>query len=76
MSMTALKTINWKRGAFVVTSFIVTSSLALWAWNTVAGVVGAPSAQYKHVLAALLLLALMRLTLAWPRHRQRGGSPG
>lgn len=76
MRMTAYKSINWKHGAVVVTSFIVTTSLALWGWNTVAELVGAPSAQYKHVIAAVLLLALVRLTLLWPRHRQRAGGPG
>ena len=67
MRFTTNQTMNWKCGAFLATGFIVVSSLGLWAWNTVAGLVGAPDAQYKHIIAAMLLLFVTRLILAWPR---------
>jgi hypothetical protein len=37
---------------------------ALWSWNTLAELFGAPEAQFRHVIAALVLLATLRLFTA------------
>ena len=34
---------------------------SLWSWNTLAELVGAPQAQFRHVVAALILLATLRI---------------
>jgi hypothetical protein len=39
------------------------AALGLWSWNTLAGLFGAPEAQFKHAVAALALLVIARLAL-------------
>ncbi len=35
----------------------------LWSWNTLAELFGAPEAQFRHVVAVLVLLATLRLVM-------------
>lgn len=47
----------------------------LWSWNTLAELSGAPEAQFRHAIAALALLATLRLAIphrrtAFRRHRR------
>jgi DNA-binding MarR family transcriptional regulator len=47
----------------------------LWSWNTLAELFGAPEAQFRHAIAALALLATLRLAIphrrtAFRRHRR------
>ncbi len=51
---------------------------ALWSWNTIAELFGGPTAQLKHVLAAVILVAIVSRTFVWgsrvhqhPRHLAR-----
>jgi len=44
--------------------------IGLWSWNTLAGLFDAPTAQYKHALAVLALLAIVRIAVL-PRRRER-----
>ena len=44
------------------------AATGLWSWNTLAGLFGAPEAQIRHAVAALALLAIVRLAL---RRRRR-----
>lgn len=46
----------------------IVMATALWSWNTLASLFGAPEAQLKHAVAALALLAIVRLTLRRRRH--------
>ena len=46
----------------------VTVLISLWSWNTLAELFGAPQAQFRHVVAAVLLLAMLRLATG-RRHR-------
>lgn len=48
--------------------FILLSILALWSWNTLAGLFEWPVAQYKHVLAALGLLLVIRFGVFQQKH--------
>ncbi len=41
--------------------FVLVSVMALWSWNTISELWGLPHAQYKHVVAAFILL----LTIRW-----------
>jgi len=43
--------------------FVLLTIVSLWSWNTLAGLFDWPTAQYKHVLAALGLLLVMRFGL-------------
>ena len=38
----------------------VTVLISLWSWNTLAELFGAPQAQFRHVVAVVLLLAMLR----------------
>ena len=38
--------------------------MGLWSWNTLAELLGAPEAQLRHAVAALALLATLRLALS------------
>jgi predicted benzoate:H+ symporter BenE len=41
--------------------------MGLWSWNTLAELFGAPEAQLRHAVAALALLATLRLALSQRR---------
>lgn len=60
-------------GALVAIAVI--AAIGLWSWNTLAELFGAPEAQFKHALAALALLSLLRLATrrryARIRHHRR-----
>lgn len=47
----------------------------LWSWNTLADLLGAPAAQFRHAVAVLVLLAALRLLITRRhgavRHRPR-----
>jgi hypothetical protein len=60
-----LKQFNWKKATSLTLGFILVAVLGLWAWNTLSELYGGPVAQYKHVVAALILLFLVR----WPSLR-------
>jgi hypothetical protein len=49
----------------------------LWSWNTLAAMFGAPQAQFRHVVALLVLLTALRgLVLPAARHAGRHGRQG
>jgi hypothetical protein len=51
------------------------SIAGLWAWNTLAGLFGGPSAGFVHALAALVLLAIVRAAFTGRRrHRALQGN--
>ena len=43
--------------------FALLSAAALWSFNTIAEFHGAPAAQYKHAIAAIVLLFVVKLSL-------------
>ncbi len=43
--------------------FALLSVAALWSFNTIAEFLGAPAAQYKHAIAAIALLFVVKLSL-------------
>jgi uncharacterized membrane protein YuzA (DUF378 family) len=57
------------------------ATIGLWSWNTLAELFGAPEAQFRHVAAAFVLLALLRRSLQprrWLRRhvaRRPGSAP-
>lgn len=61
----------WKPVAAAAATLTALTIVMLWSWNTLVPLTGAPEAQLKHVLAALLLLGLARRCLAGPRRRYR-----
>lgn len=70
MNTETIRQFNWQHAALVVVTLLVTTVFGLWAWNTVSELFNGPVAQYKHVVAALILLAIVR----WPFSRaERGG---
>jgi hypothetical protein len=42
----------------------VASVATLWSWNTIAELLGGPTAQFKHVVAAAFLLVFIRWAIA------------
>lgn len=65
--------------SFAAAALIVAILIAvLWSWNTLAGLYGAPLAEFKHVVAAGVLLGVLRTAINannW-RDRRRGGHHG
>lgn len=66
-----MKHINAKTIAIAIAVFAATSIALLWSWNTLAGLAGGPAAEFRHVLAALFVLAALRAFMTPRRHRQR-----
>ena len=53
-------------------AFAAIITIGLWSWNTLAELFGAPEAQFKHAVAAIALLTLLRYSLRprrWPSRR-------
>jgi hypothetical protein len=44
----------------------------LWSWNTLAELFNAPHAQFRHVIATLVLLLSLRWVLLPDRHGKKG----
>ena len=65
------------RTGFIVTVIIASllvSVIGLWSWNTLAGLFDWPTAQYKHAIAALFFILILRFGLFHKhgrRHRHR-----
>lgn len=51
-------------------ALLAISITGLWAWNTLAALFDAPAAEFRHVLAFLALLAIVRFTIVPQRHRR------
>jgi hypothetical protein len=65
MNTEVLKQFDWKHAAKFCVTFLLITVFGLWAWNALCELYSGPVAQYKHVVAALLLLAILR----WPLQR-------
>jgi hypothetical protein len=65
MNTEVIKQFDWKHAAKLSVIFLLATVFGLWAWNTISELYNGPAAQYKHVVAALLLLAILR----WPVQR-------
>jgi hypothetical protein len=65
MNTAVLKQFDWKQAAKLCVIFLLVTVFGLWAWNTISELYNGPAAEYKHVVAALLLLAILR----WPMQR-------
>jgi uncharacterized membrane protein YhhN len=65
-----MKHITAKTFSIAIAIFAATSVALLWSWNTLAELSGAPVAEFKHVLAALFVLATVRVFMTPRRHRQ------
>jgi hypothetical protein len=66
-----MKHITAKTLSIAIAVFAATSVALLWSWNTLAELAGAPAAEFKHVFAALFVLAAVRALMAPRRHRLR-----
>jgi hypothetical protein len=51
--------------------FLLASVAALWSWNTLSELFSLPQAQYRHALAALVLLLVIRWSLLRGRKSRR-----
>lgn len=60
------------RAAVMIATGVASSIATLWSWNTLAELLGGPQAQFKHLAAAAIILALLRwATITSPAlHRQ------
>jgi hypothetical protein len=66
MNTEAIRQLDWEHAGKFCFAFMLVSVLGLWAWNTLSELFNGPVAQYKHIVAALLLLAILR----WPVQRR------
>ena len=73
--------INIRHLLVALAAVAIIATIGLWSWNTLAELFGAPEAQFRHVAAALVLLALLRHSLQprrWLRRHvahQPGSAP-
>ena len=70
-----MRSIKLKSVFFLFSLYLLASIAGLWAWNTLAEVFPLPVAQYRHILAAMVLLLMFKWLLAWrpSKHRQATG---
>ena len=63
-----MRHITGKAVAIALAVFAAASVTLLWSWNTLAPLFGAPPAEFRHVLAALLAVACLRLIVGRNRY--------
>lgn len=51
---------KYKRYLYAISLFLLTTIASLWSWNTLSGMFGLPQVQYRHVLAAFVLLLILK----------------
>lgn len=72
-----MKTIDGKRLTVLLVATGIASIALLWSWNTLAEIADAPTASFKHALAALTLaIAVRALFSPRRRHRHLGNRQG
>ena len=59
---------NIKHVSYAVLFFILFSSMGLWAWNTLSELFSFPHAQYKHIVAAIIIGFFVRWIFFNSRH--------
>jgi hypothetical protein len=64
-----MRNILRKHFFYFIGLFALAAVVGLWSWNTLSELFNFPQAQYKHALAALFLLIILRWGLA-PGHRR------
>ena len=60
-----------KNFSYAVVIFIVVSSMSLWAWNTLSALFSFPTAQYKHIVAAMVLAFIARWIISGHKQTRR-----
>ena len=65
-----MRNFNLKHLAIAVAAFAVATIALLWSWNTLAGLFGAPVAEYRHVVALLVTAITVRSLVTRRRIRQ------
>jgi len=65
----------YRQTALIIAVTVAGFALILWSWNTLAGLLGLPGAGARHAVAALVLLATLRLAIGGrSRRRYRHGA--
>ena len=60
-----------KHITFAIIAVVVACTALLWSWNTLASLFGAPAAQFKHAVAALLIAAIAKTAIVRRPHETR-----
>ena len=63
-----MRNLNHNRYLYAIGLFVLASIAGLWSWNTLSVLFSFPLAEYKHVLAAFILLLILKWSLS-PSHR-------
>jgi hypothetical protein len=67
---------SWRPIAHSALALALATILGLWAWNTLAQPFGGPELEFRHALAAAILLSLIRSAVPtgrrWKRHALHG----
>lgn len=66
-----MKHFNWKHIGAAIAAFALASVALLWSWNTVAELFGAPVAEFRHVLATLVLATVVKFVFSSRRTHRR-----
>ncbi|MEJ2127290.1 MAG: hypothetical protein P8X81_00425 [Woeseiaceae bacterium] len=64
-----MKRISARLVAFAVALFAAVSVALLWSWNALAELTGGPAAEYRHVLAAIIIAFAARSLFTSRRRR-------
>lgn len=59
-----MQNFNHKHFLYAVGLFLLASVVALWSWNTLSELFHLPQAQYRHAIAALFLILILRWGLS------------
>lgn len=72
-----MRNLSHKQYFYAIGLFLLATIAGLWSWNTLSELFNFPQAQYKHVLAAFILLLILKFGLSSnhrPINRVFGGN--
>lgn len=59
-----MQNLSHKHYFYAIGMFLLATVAGLWSWNTLSELFSFPQAQYKHVLAAFILLLILKWGLS------------
>ena len=59
-----MRNLSHKQYFYAIGLFLLVAIAGLWSWNTLSELFSLPQAQYKHVLAAFILLLILKFGLS------------
>jgi len=66
-----MRNFNYRHLLIATGGFLLLAAGALWSFNTLSGLLGGPDAEFRHAVAGIALLLILKWCLTANRERRR-----